>query len=400
MNNLYFTLSVAWRARTMVVVLIMLMLPVSGALAQGISGPTSVCPGTTQSCYFYSYGGNCGVSYWSASNGTVYGGSSFVSVQWSSLGGSGSLTAYYDCYDNTTGQTTYGSTTIYVSIAAPLKVAYMSFADGMGICKNASPYSPTRFNHPAVSGATSYTWTATNGLLINGSASSVTTTNTYVDVSAGSSTVVGAATGLTVTPNGGCGGNLSLTRQITIEDSPIPQSSIRIYKQGYSTTDNYMCPNTKYTIRVEAPTARLRSGWTVSGNYSSYYIGPDCVDVTTTASFSYLNIGVTVTNSCGQTTYLSQNFFQGYSCSSFTAAETEVNLFPNPATGGEVNVTWPASELVSSVELLNGSGQVLEKVKPAKGQAKLKLDKLVAGTYYVHLYVGEAVIRKQLIVKK
>ncbi|MDO1451240.1 hypothetical protein Q0590_33510 [Rhodocytophaga aerolata] len=217
---------------------------------------------------------------------------------------------------------------------------------------------------------------------------------------ASTSAPTGSAT-INVTPNGGCGFNATTSRTITIEAAPIPASSIRIYKQGFSTTDTYMCPSTTYTIRVDAPTARSTSNWTVSGNYINYYIGTNFVDVTTTSTFSYLNVGVTVTNSCGQTTTLSQNFFKGYSCpGSFMLAEEDVTVFPNPASTEEVTVEWPDSVEVRSVSLLDKYARTLDKVEPKKEKATFKVNKLPAGEYYLHLYVGEAIIKKRVQVKK
>ncbi|MDO1449901.1 hypothetical protein Q0590_26715 [Rhodocytophaga aerolata] len=316
----------------------------------------------------------------SSSNGTV------ANVIWNIGATSGSITASYYCSNGTSG-----STTKYVTIRPQLRVPSISgFA---GICVGAT----NTYSIAAVAGATSYTWTFNNGLSSQG-LTTVNTTSTSITVSA--SGTAGQAT-ISVTPNGGCGFNSTTSRTITKETSPIPASSIRIYKQGFSTTDTYMCPSTTYTIRVDAPTARSTSNWTVSGNYTSYYIGTSFVDVTTTSNFSYLNVGVTVTNSCGQTTTLSQNFFKGYSCpGSFMLAEEDVTVFPNPASTEEVTVEWPDSVEVSSVSLLDKYARTLEKIEPKKEKAAFKVNKLPAGEYYLHLYVGEAIIKKKLQVKK
>ncbi|MBD0257566.1 MAG: T9SS type A sorting domain-containing protein [Cytophagales bacterium] len=388
MQNPYIIVSRTTSGRMLLLTLALLALAVTQSFAQSMGGPSLICQGdTSPKDYYLTSGGSA--SYWSASNGTIISQNAYSArVVWGTSGSSGSITAYFP-------GSTYPVAKV-VSFVAPLKVAYMTGANGMGICRLAN--TSTTFTHPAVSGASGYNWSSTNGLLFPNGQTTFYTTSTSVTVTAPTSTTLGSAS-ITVTPSGGCGGT-PLTRTLTVEDSPIPISSIKIYKQGFSTTDSYMCPNTTYTIRVEAPTARSRTNWTVSGNYSSYYIGTDFVDVTTTSTFQYLNVGVTVTNSCSQTTTLSQNFFKGYSCSSFMMSAKEVNVYPNPGTGNEVTVAWPAAAGASSVELLDWSGKVIEKVKPENGQVTFKTSKLSNGTYYVHVRTGSAVIRKRLQVKK
>ena len=159
-----------------------------------------------------------------SSNGTV------ANVVWNIGATSGSITASYYCQDGSDG-----GTTKYVNIRPQLRVPSISgFA---GICRGST--TPTTYSIAAVAGAVSYTWTGSPGLTFNGSS---TLTTTSLSVSVRATTAASAGTNsISVTPNGGYGFNATTTRNITVETSPIPASSIRIYKQGFSTTDTYMC---------------------------------------------------------------------------------------------------------------------------------------------------------------
>ncbi len=175
-----------------------LMVNLNNAPSQpgSISGATSPCVGTSTS-YSISPVSGASTYNWSATNGTVSGTGTSVSIAW----GTGSSGSVHVSAQGTCG--TSSDRILNISLnSTPAQPG--SIAGSNSLCQgNTSTYSIA-----PVSGANSYNWTATNGT-ISGSGTSVS-----IEWGSGSSGVVRVAS------VGTCGTSTNRTMNVTLNQSP------------------------------------------------------------------------------------------------------------------------------------------------------------------------------------
>ncbi len=78
------------------------------------------------------------------------------------------------------------------------------------------------------------------------------------------------------------------------------------------------------------------------------------------------------------------------------AAETAVNIFPNPANS---HVTLTAVEPISMVTLVNAAGQMVLQTSPEAMQTHLDVSGIHAGIYVLTVQTGHSTLRQKLIIR-
>ncbi|MCE3278420.1 MAG: hypothetical protein K0S44_611 [Bacteroidetes bacterium] len=132
------------------------------------------------------------------------------------------------------------------------------------------------YSVPAVSGATSYTWTLPSGWSGTSTSTSITTT-------------AGATSGtISVTANNSCGPGTA--RTITVNATPIPASPTSI------SGNNAICPNATNTFSVPTVPGASSYTWTLPGGWSGSSVSNS---ITSTANLNGGIISVTANNTCG-----------------------------------------------------------------------------------------------------
>ncbi len=77
-----------------------------------------------------------------------------------------------------------------------------------------------------------------------------------------------------------------------------------------------------------------------------------------------------------------------------------ISIYPNPAQDF-VNISWDKSNSLTKIEIFDISGRVLSRMNNIQntGNQQINISSLSKGTYVVHLFLGNKVVSKKLIVK-
>ncbi len=77
-----------------------------------------------------------------------------------------------------------------------------------------------------------------------------------------------------------------------------------------------------------------------------------------------------------------------------------ISIYPNPAQDF-VNISWDKSNSLTKIEIFDISGRVLSRMDNIQntGNQQINISSLSKGTYVVHLFLGNKVVSKKLIVK-
>ncbi len=229
-----------------------------------ISGTTTVCSGSSNTYTVAAVSGATSYTWtlpggWSGTSAT-----NSITATAGATGGNISVTANNSCGSSTVR-------TLAVTMAAgPATPAAISGT--AAVCSGSS----NTYTIPAVSGATSYTWTLPGGW-------SGTSTSTSIAATAG--TING---NITVTANNGCGSSTAQTFAVSVTNPPAAPAAI----SGTAA----VCAGTSTTYTVAAVSGATSYTWTLPGGWTGT---SSTNSITTTTGASSGNISVTANNSCG-----------------------------------------------------------------------------------------------------
>ncbi len=342
-----------------------------------------------------------------------------VTLSWDQMAGA---TSYYVWYDQitpiSTTSLTYNFTGLTPGTLYTFHVRSVASDNGLGdistikvttptvsapIFKSVSMCSsPQVIQVTPISDATSYIWTVTNPLSING-AQTATTTSNSVNVQA--TALTGTST-ITVYAQTSCGIN-SLTATGTVKlGKPIISSNVPLaywdgstYNsvcnlQNYSTSMNIINADNVTWTRIAANP--INTAWSQSGDNITFYF----FNVGQTAVFN-----INASNTCGANN--NQFGFKSISCGS--GCSVTYSAYPNPASQSvkvtpnipaPCNTTLQTAAINGTVSVYDNQG-VTKKVLSYKSYEDLTIDvsSLKNGLYYINIYDGKTSSSIPLIVK-
>jgi hypothetical protein len=174
---------------------------------------------------------------------------------------------------------------------------------------------------------------------------------------------------------------------------------------GYTYYNGYqICPGNHW-VSVTPNGTTSYANWTVQSGIV-YFVGQNQLDFTLPGSgFSSVWIYANATNSCGVST--NANFYlvkKTYGCSGLLSIE----VFPNPGNN-EITVQTSfiegkdsiKSELIpDEIILLDQSGTILFEKYPDRPVTKIPVSNIPAGEYYLHVCIGEEIIKRHIIIER
>lgn len=258
------------------------------------------------------------------------------------------------------------------------------------------------------------TWTVSPANLVTNSngmgASANLTRNT--SVSGGQATI-------TFTLQGGCG-NLTVTR--SFQAGPFTTSQVTVS----GTTG--VCPGNEYTYTANVPfghSGAYTYNWTFPSGWTRVSQTANTVRLyVPTYNTQYGAVRVSVNNTCGTTAHTGVTVFPGYSCSGGSYLTTgDFIIYPNPAEEQltieqdiiTYNAIQPKNIEGQNLEIKLNNWQQSEVFKArlyddkqtlvAEGisqDSKIQFDtrQLPPGTYYLNILYKEAILQKQIAIKK
>lgn len=316
----------------------------------------------------------------------------------------------------TSGSSLYGewSGARTLSFAAPNIYKHYSTAEpSLNICAttNAVTAAVTSSN------AASYTWTTTNGYLINGLPSPVTTTASSVTIS----NTTGLPGTLSVVPNN-CGKTGSPVSWSLNYAGGLPEISLMWYTVNYGEQREllpyYSVPNNRVEVEYGSVEAYLglsnhnptltqveitgyntstypSLGWSSGGTATYAYI-----QFIFDQNNAWMSWRVTAYNGCGSTV-------QNVAFYSLYAEDFVYAVYPNP-TSSVLSISSFAKDPTSrnlaakrkfSVSLYNERGKMLKSEKEGTGDINLNVLDVPEGKYFLHIKEGKKVIKKQVLIK-
>ena len=246
-----------------------------------ISGTTAVCPGISQT-YSIAAVANATEYTWTFPNGwnnnttTVTSSSPSIDVITGASGNNGNISVIAS---NSCGDSSARTLSVSVKAGTPSTPGVMA---GQGtLC----PGTTETYTVAAVSGATSYIWTLPSGF----SATSLTTSNPTIEVTAGS-----AGSGeITVSASNDCGTSSGVASKTIIISSPAPVMT------GTITGPTGVCANTTgHTYSIPAITNATSYTWTATSGLS-ISAGQGTNSISVNAGSSGGTLSVVANNSCG-----------------------------------------------------------------------------------------------------
>ena len=261
-----------------------------------------------------------------------------VTYQWSPTTGLGcatcattSVTATanttYTVTVSIAGYGTIGTASVAVNVS-PLPAAPTSVTLPTAPCTGAT----ATYSVPAVSGATSYTWS------VSGTGWSGTSTTRTITLTAGT----GSAT-VSVTANNSCGSSTAYVFTAPHGSGPSAPTSV--------TLPSAPCPNTTATYTVPTVSGATSYTWSVSG--SGWSGSSTTNSATLTAGSVTGSVSVTANNSCGSST----PYVFSAPVGALPAAPSSVTLPTAPCTGATATYSVPAvSGATSYTWTVSGTG--------------------------------------------
>lgn len=258
-----------------------------------------------------------------------------------------------------------------------------------------------------------YQWTAPAGWSINGGGNSAFENET-VNIVAPSGTPAGSYTisvqGSISKPGGGFW--YSTNRDFSVQIGAFNQYQISVSGAGM------VCNGNSYTYTANVPTGHQNgytydwtfpTGWTVqnqSANTITLYLP--------SSNNSYGPVRVSVNNGCGATDYTGITVFP---CS-YMMSSSDFKIYPNPSSG-DLFVEYDAKEnqlgkfidgesqtqtskpsiILFKVDVFDRTEKLVGTGKSVENKVYLDTKGLQPGTYFLHIYSGDQVIREQIIIE-
>ncbi|MES2650700.1 MAG: T9SS type A sorting domain-containing protein [Bacteroidota bacterium] len=240
------------------------------------------------------------------------------------------------------------------------------------------------------------TWSITGPFIINGSA-----TANPVDIWSAGSHGSGV---LTATITYLCG-TYTATKEIASQLPPKPDYVEIMDPHG---GEMNLCPNQTYYMEVGGYNTSLYSqvNWYLPPGWSSPTAGGGSNTFSTTGLLAFMIqittgstpttdiLTATFTNSCGQgearLVWVSTQTCGGY---------LKTSVYPNPANS-EISIQVEGETPFDVVKILNQKGEVLVSYNNKQKLSKVSLDtrNIPNGRYFVHIYRGKTISKKQIIV--
>jgi hypothetical protein len=376
-------------------------------IAGSLTGPQSVCKGSTVSYIYDDENAYCNNIEWAVyENGSLkttgiqyFPG--YINVTW---GNSGSGQVRARGYSPKIETDSNGNVTVtgcwIVGSWNSLSISILS-DEPSGILTPANCTDYVNRTYTVQSGCSgTYDWEAPLNWVIDNGTNTITKVGQTVVIkvpSSGLNTTAGLYT-LKVRKSSINGSIAGPWYSAQVQLGPVSSSQVSIYKGSTpSTATLQLCPNTSYSLGALAPPGTTLTYWSFSGNFissSGFGFSGNC---TTGSGTVGGQITISGYNNCGSFT-ISKTVTMSYNCPFYLIA-SDVTLYPNPATSDQITVEWPEEASVNAITLLNREGNKVKTVEPGKKSATFNLEKLPHGEYYIHLYVGDEVIIKRFLKK-
>lgn len=277
-------------------------------------------------------------------SGTICPGASFIitpsgALVYSFTGGSATVTPASTTNYSVTGTDANGC----ISASAAVSTVNVASAIVLTVAGNTTICTGQTANLTA-SGATTYSWNATT-----------LTSTIAVNPTANTSYTV---TGIT----GAC----SKTAAISVSVNPLPVVTV-------SSSWSVSCKGENVTL---TPAGALNYSWNTGAITSTVVVAP-------TVNTTYTVTG-TDANSCSNKTTITQNVTDCTGLAKFENTAVSVGVYPNP-TNGEFTLSLTQE---TSVNILNGIGQVVYTNKLTNGETVITLNNQPNGIYFVQLKQG------------
>lgn len=265
-----------------------------------------------------------------------------------------------------------------------------------------------------------YLWKAPQGWKINGLIDTLFTHNNSVNISAPINTPPGSYT-ISIEssiPKPGLPGQnwFSTPRTYSVQIGPFNSSQISI------SGTVAVCNGNSYTYTANVPSGHQGNysySWTYPSGWTVQSISTNTIKLfVPTYNSSYGAVRVSINNGCGSPSpFTGVTVFPSMSCSYMTLENFKI--YPNPSDG-EINVTYSdqvkdslnvnsvsedfleeinSIEYVFKIELYNQNEKLVNAADSQLGKVYLDARDLVPGTYFLHIYYGKEVLRKQIQLK-
>jgi hypothetical protein len=222
----------------------------------------------------------------------------------------------------------------------------------------------------------------------------------------GVATTVANASSTTVTifatiTNGDCG-RVTLPKTVQLVASAAPIGSFNVTGQAA------VCKGYGYTYTANVP-GGYQSGqiysWTYPSGWTSNGLAGNSINLyVPSANTTYGGVNVTVSNGCGSSASSGITVYPSGSCSQ---SAMTYSYYPNPASTELIvqvsdstsTDTTPTLETYQ-LKLYNNFSQPVYSTRSSNKEVKIPLEGIPNGVYYLHLYYKDAVLRKQIVIKK
>ncbi|WP_172798096.1 T9SS type A sorting domain-containing protein [Pontibacter akesuensis] len=260
-------------------------------------------------------------------------------------------------------------------------------------------------------GATSYTWSTTGGMRINGQPSPVTTSSSSATISLSGQYIQGNAQVTVVANNGSCGSSTSASKSVWMNVPAQPQPNV----YGNPATINLPLGGWTQVVANSAPGSdnnydhvywevanRTAPGTTVTG--LAIYQKERRVTSIEALEPGYYYLMVRSWNTCGYSMYyyIVVNVTVGGGGGVYM-----VETYPNPANDFiDIKIKKVKATKEDKQEdnirlvLFDSQGNIVQEAIVGEGSKRLDVRKQPEGLYYLHLYHRWGVEKKQILIKR
>lgn len=309
----------------------------------------------------------------------------------------------------TTQEYYIGTTKVFINRPTPKLPVFQNAPTSFCFVNQSQTFTVSALN------AGSYTWETTNGLLINGQSSPLTTTSNSVNISTPSniSSITSAQISVRANPTSGnsnCGSSPSAVRYLTV-GAPLA-SLLSVSGQGMTVTTSGLAlapiyngslisstPNSQNINQVEWQSLSSSIYVSQSGITATAYLTNGCVG-------GVANMRVRVRNVCGfwsdwRVFTINVCSFSGFRFVYSPNPTSEVLTITAVPTEENKNLTI-VPEIDFEVKLLDQDGKIVREGKNQDKEKKISFDikGLKEGAYYLHISHGKEIEKYQILVKK
>jgi subtilisin family serine protease len=166
-----------------------------------------------------------------------------------------------------------------------------------------------------------------------------------------------------------------------------------------------VCPDTYYTYTAQVPGGHSSSysyTWSYPSNWMWPYYSQNTFRIKTPMyNPEYGTVRVSITNTCGTSSYSGITVYPSYSCGYY------YSYYPNPvseeltieAVDATTDKTLTTNTVDFSVDLYDSDKKLVKQAKNKENKITINVESLKKGTYFLHIKDKNEVLKKQIIIE-